>query len=79
MQKVTALSCYAFHDSGSFLAAFAPKVQAAEPRVDNPFVGATAYINPDYAALIDTSIAQTSDSDLVENGNGQILSNSRLA
>ena len=48
-----------------FLAAFAPKVQAAEPRVDNPFVGATAYINPDYAALIDTSIAQTSDSDLV--------------
>ena len=50
---------------GAFLAAFAPKVQAAEPRVDNPFVGATAYINPDYAALIDTSIAQTSDSDLV--------------
>nr|WP_139367674.1 glycoside hydrolase family 6 protein [Bacillus alkalicellulosilyticus] len=34
---------------------------AAETRVDNPFVGATAYINPDYADLIDTSIARTSD------------------
>ncbi|GIQ67349.1 hypothetical protein DUZ99_02530 [Xylanibacillus composti] len=49
---------------GSFLAAFAPKAQAAEPRVNNPFVGATAYINPDYAALIDTSIARTSDPNL---------------
>ncbi|XID92816.1 glycoside hydrolase family 6 protein [Paenibacillaceae bacterium WGS1546] len=38
---------------------------AAEPRVDNPFVGATAYVNPDYAALIDTSIAQISDSALI--------------
>lgn len=34
---------------------------AAEAHVDNPFVGATQYINPDYANLIDTSIAQVSD------------------
>jgi cellulose 1,4-beta-cellobiosidase len=32
--------------------------------VDNPFEGATAYVNPDYAALIDTSIAKTTDSTL---------------
>ncbi|MBO9598336.1 MAG: glycoside hydrolase family 6 protein [Cohnella sp.] len=38
---------------------------SAEAHVDNPFVGATAYINPDYAALIDTSIAQVSDSNLI--------------
>jgi len=37
----------------------------AEAHVDNPFVGATAYINPDYAELIDTSIAQVSDADLI--------------
>jgi cellulose 1,4-beta-cellobiosidase len=29
--------------------------------VDNPFVGATSYVNPDYAALVDTSIARTTD------------------
>jgi len=34
---------------------------AAEAHVDNPYVGATQYINPDYAALIDTSIAQVTD------------------
>ncbi|WP_445739126.1 glycoside hydrolase family 6 protein [Paenibacillus sp. FSL H7-0323] len=38
---------------------------ASEAHVDNPFVGATAYVNPDYAALIDTSIAQVTDSTLV--------------
>ncbi|WP_439647988.1 glycoside hydrolase family 6 protein, partial [Cohnella mopanensis] len=37
----------------------------AESHVDNPFVGATAYVNPDYAALIDTSIAQVTDSNLI--------------
>lgn len=37
---------------------------AAEPHVDNPYVGATAYVNPDYAALIDTSIARVNDSEL---------------
>ncbi|MEW9699760.1 glycoside hydrolase family 6 protein [Paenibacillus sp. SI8] len=41
-----------------------PGVFAAASHVDNPFVGATAYVNPDYAAAVDTSIAQTSDSDL---------------
>jgi len=40
------------------------KSSAAEPHVDNPFVGATAYVNPDYADLIDTSIAQVSDAAL---------------
>ncbi|WMT42784.1 glycoside hydrolase family 6 protein [Paenibacillus sp. D2_2] len=40
------------------------KSYAAEAHVDNPFVGATMYVNPDYAALIDTSIAQVSDSTL---------------
>lgn len=39
-------------------------VEAASARVDNPFVGATQYVNPDYANLIDTSIARVSDSDL---------------
>lgn len=38
---------------------------ASEVHVDNPFVGATAYVNPDYAALIDTSIAQVTDSSLI--------------
>nr|WP_224753658.1 glycoside hydrolase family 6 protein [Paenibacillus terricola] len=34
---------------------------AVEAHVDNPYVGATQYINPDYAALINTSIAQVTD------------------
>ncbi|MCG7377735.1 glycoside hydrolase family 6 protein [Paenibacillus sp. ACRSA] len=38
--------------------------QAAEARVDNPFVGATAYLNQDYSALVDTSIALTNDTSL---------------
>lgn len=38
--------------------------QAAEAHVNNPFVGATAYLNPDYSALVDTSIALTSDATL---------------
>lgn len=37
---------------------------AAEAHVDNPYVGATKYINPDYATLIDSSIAQVSDATL---------------
>ncbi|WP_068787186.1 glycoside hydrolase family 6 protein [Paenibacillus phocaensis] len=40
------------------------KSYAAEAHVDNPFLGATMYVNPDYAALIDTSIAQVSDNTL---------------
>ncbi|WP_438350082.1 glycoside hydrolase family 6 protein [Paenibacillus sp. FA6] len=38
---------------------------AAEAHVNNPFVGATQYVNPDYADLIDTSIAQLNDSNLI--------------
>ncbi|WP_440116796.1 glycoside hydrolase family 6 protein [Paenibacillus sp. QZ-Y1] len=38
--------------------------QAAEAHVNNPFVGATAYLNQDYSALVDTSIALTSDASL---------------
>ncbi|MET9514409.1 glycoside hydrolase family 6 protein [Streptomyces sp. NPDC002994] len=35
--------------------------EAAEAHVDNPFAGASSYINPDYATLIDGSIAKTAD------------------
>ncbi|SDL01502.1 glycoside hydrolase family 6 protein [Streptomyces indicus] len=42
----------------------APPASAAEPHVDNPFAGASFYLNPDYAGLVDTSIAQTSDATL---------------
>src|SRR5688572_24513170 len=31
------------------------------PHVANPFVGATNYVSPDYARLVDTSIARTTD------------------
>ncbi len=45
---------------------YAPQpTYASEGHVDNPFVGATQYVNPDYAALIDTSIAQVTDSTLI--------------
>lgn len=44
---------------------FAPYSNASEAHVDNPFVGATQYVNPDYAALIDTSIAQVTDATLI--------------
>ncbi|WP_270167645.1 glycoside hydrolase family 6 protein [Paenibacillus sp. SYP-B4298] len=46
------------------LSGMGPGALAAEARVDNPFVGATAYLNPDYAALVDTSIALTNDATL---------------
>ncbi|WP_227793620.1 glycoside hydrolase family 6 protein [Paenibacillus guangzhouensis] len=49
----------------TFLTYDLPKSFADETHVDNPFLGATAYINTDYAALIDTSIAQVSDSTLI--------------
>ncbi|MET9429266.1 glycoside hydrolase family 6 protein [Streptomyces sp. NPDC003036] len=42
----------------------APTAAAAEAHVDNPFVGASFYVNPDYARLVDGSIAQTSDAAL---------------
>ncbi|GHF49096.1 glycoside hydrolase family 6 protein [Streptomyces griseosporeus] len=37
---------------------------AAEAHADNPFAGATAYVNPDYTALVAGSAAQTSDATL---------------
>ncbi|MET9440432.1 glycoside hydrolase family 6 protein [Streptomyces sp. NPDC006610] len=37
---------------------------AAEAHVDNPFAGATFYVNPDYATRVNTSIAQTTDATL---------------
>ncbi|TBR41558.1 PKD domain-containing protein [Marinomonas agarivorans] len=40
-----------------------------EGHVSNPFLGATSYINSDYANLIDTSIAQVSNADLIRKMN----------
>ncbi|MFL4952108.1 glycoside hydrolase family 6 protein [Streptomyces sp. MMS24-I31] len=37
---------------------------AAETHVDNPFAGATFYVNPDYTDQVGTSVAQTSDTTL---------------
>ncbi|MFE6990363.1 glycoside hydrolase family 6 protein [Streptomyces pharetrae] len=42
----------------------APEAAAAEAHVDNPFAGASFYVNPDYARLVDGSIAQTTDATL---------------
>ncbi|WNG20989.1 glycoside hydrolase family 6 protein [Cystobacter fuscus] len=39
-------------------------VASAQTHVDNPFESASAYINPDYAAQVDSSIAKTTDSTL---------------
>ncbi len=41
-----------------------PAAAFAQTHVDNPFVGATVYKNPDYAAKVQTSIAQTTDAGL---------------
>nr|CBJ53390.1 putative exoglucanase a (1,4-beta-cellobiosidase) [Ralstonia solanacearum CFBP2957] len=41
----------------------APAVHA-EAHVDNPFVGATAYVNPDYAKAVDSSIAKVKNASL---------------
>jgi len=41
-----------------------PSAALAQTHVDNPFVGATMYRNPDYAAKVQTSIAQTTDANL---------------
>ncbi|MFV0131996.1 glycoside hydrolase family 6 protein [Streptomyces sp. HMX87] len=42
----------------------APQASAAEAHVDNPFAGASFYVNPDYARLVDGSIAKTTDATL---------------
>jgi cellulose 1,4-beta-cellobiosidase len=41
-----------------------PAAALAQTHVDNPFIGATVYANPDYAAKVQTSIAQTTDATL---------------
>src|ERR1041384_2291554 len=41
-----------------------PAAALTQTHVDNPFVGATMYINPDYTAKVQTSIAQTTDATL---------------
>ena len=41
-----------------------PSAAFAQTHVDNPFVGATVYKNPDYAAKVQTSIDQTTDAAL---------------
>ncbi len=42
----------------------ASPASAAEAHVDNPFAGASFYLNPDYARLVDGSVARTSDATL---------------
>ncbi|CAL9289819.1 MULTISPECIES: glycoside hydrolase family 6 protein [Streptomyces] len=42
----------------------APEASAAEAHVDNPFAGASFYVNPDYARLVDGSVARTTDASL---------------
>lgn len=46
------------------LGALLPSMALAQAHVDNPYVGATVYANPDYAAKVQTSIAQTQDAAL---------------
>ncbi|MCD1261149.1 glycoside hydrolase family 6 protein [Paenibacillus athensensis] len=45
---------------GGLLAIEAPAA-ALESHVDNPFAGATAYVNPDYSSEVEQSITMTSD------------------
>nr|WP_235338421.1 glycoside hydrolase family 6 protein [Paenibacillus wulumuqiensis] len=47
--------------AGSLLPAMYGTPAYAEAHVDNPFVGATGYVNPDYAKEVDGSIARVSD------------------
>lgn len=42
----------------------APAQAQAEPHVDNPFAGATSYVNPDYAENVQKSIDQTDSAEL---------------
>ncbi len=50
--------------SGLFTGMAPAPAKAAEAHQDNPFLGATAYLNQDYSALVDTSIALTNDASL---------------
>ncbi|MFF3030973.1 glycoside hydrolase family 6 protein [Streptomyces rubiginosohelvolus] len=49
---------------GNLLAPPVPAAAAAEAHVDNPFAGASAYVNPDYAELVDGTISKTADATL---------------
>src|SRR5579859_4642812 len=42
-----------------------PSAAFAQTHVDNPYFGATVYKNPDYAAKVQTSIAQVTDASLI--------------
>jgi cellulose 1,4-beta-cellobiosidase len=46
------------------VAVLAAPVARAEARVDNPFVGASWYLNPDYTSLVAASAAQETDATL---------------
>jgi cellulose 1,4-beta-cellobiosidase len=54
--------------AAALLAAWVVLVPAAhaQARVANPFAGATWYVNPDYAAQVDTAIAQEPDATLAQ-------------
>ncbi|MDC0714521.1 glycoside hydrolase family 6 protein [Stigmatella sp. ncwal1] len=66
MRRNTLRTCsLALSSLSSLLLALWGGTAAAAVHVDNPFESATAYINPDYAALVDTSIAKTTDSTLI--------------
>ncbi len=49
----------------NLLAPFGMNTIYAEAHVDNPFAGATAYVNSDYATSVDTSIALVTDPTLI--------------
>src|ERR1041384_7288556 len=49
---------------GVVLGVVTPSAAFAQTHVDNPFIGASVYKNPDYAAKVQTSIAQTTDAAL---------------
>ena len=48
----------------AFMGVAIPSAAYAQTHVDNAFVGATVYASPDYAAKVQTSIAQTTDASL---------------
>ncbi|MFD6420210.1 glycoside hydrolase family 6 protein [Streptomyces sp. NPDC060194] len=49
---------------GDLTAPDTTELAAAEAHVDNPFAGATAYVNPDYAELVAGTIEKTADASL---------------
>ena len=48
----------------AFMGVAIPSAAYAQTHVDNAFAGATVYASPDYAAKVQTSIAQTTDASL---------------